>query len=136
MLAHDIITTLSVFVPVPIATGWAWGKCEEQFPDVEEALTDMAELPRVLRSYGRAVAQVVKPKLGGFFNVTAFDVVTRTAIGRDQWAWDPEFRVFRPHGEPWVPLMARARLLVVQTAPLTLIPISQPGPHMPLRVAA
>ncbi|QDH92145.1 hypothetical protein PP629_gp40 [Streptomyces phage Dubu] len=136
MVAHDIIVSLSVFVPVPIATGWAWGKCEDQFPAVEEALADMAELPRLLRSYGRAVSQVIRPKLGGRFNVTAFDVVTGSAIGRDQWAWDAEFKVFRAHGEPWAPLMKRARLMVVQTTPLALIPTPQPGPYMPLRVAA
>lgn len=138
MLALGLLTTLSVFVPVPIATGWAWGKCEDDaFPDVEEELEDLAELPRVLRSYGRAVARVIRPKLGAKFNVTAFDAAG-AACGRDQWAWDAEIKAFRPHGEPMVPTLARTRLLVVRRTAVKLVPLpADPDTlHPKLRAAA
>ncbi|WP_223772975.1 hypothetical protein [Streptomyces sp. 135] len=127
MMTPETLVNLAVFVPVPIVNGWTWGRCEEQFPDAQERIADMAELPRVLRSYGRAVARIVKPVLGFSFNVTAFDSLSGAACGRDQWVWDSEFRVYRPDGDPLVPQMTRARLLVVRRRPAEREPVSEPA---------
>jgi hypothetical protein len=135
MVVHHLVMSLCVFVPVPIAHGWAWGAAsEEMFPPAEEALQDLAELPRVLRSYGKAVAQVIRPRNGDRFNVTAFHTTSGQPEGRDQWVWDADFRVFRPHGTPWVPRLMRDRLLTVQRPPVELVPVPQPSPRERLRM--
>ncbi|MFE4719137.1 hypothetical protein ACFRLW_22355 [Streptomyces sp. NPDC056728] len=104
------------------------------FPPAVEALQDLAELPRVLRSYGKAVSQIIRPRNGDRFNVTAFEATTGQAQGRDQWVWDTEFRVFRPDGTPWVPGLMRDRLLTVQRTPAQLVPVPQPSEADVLRV--
>jgi hypothetical protein len=121
-----MIMSLVVFVPVTITHGWAWGRADSQFPTSEEPIEDLAELPRLLRSYGRAVSRVIKTRDGDRFNVTAFGGHTGKAYGRDQWQWDSEIRLFRPHGDPWVPLLGRARLLTVQARPASLQPVPAP----------
>lgn len=127
MNAPTMIMSLVVFVPVTITHGWAWGRAEEQFPATEEGLEDLAELPRVLRSYGRAVSRVIKTQVADRFNVTAFGARTGKAYGRDQWQWDPEIRLFRAHGEPWVPLLGRTQLLAIQSRPASLQPVPAPA---------
>jgi hypothetical protein len=135
VIVHHLVMSLCVFVPVPITHGWAWGAAsEEMFPPAEEVLQDLAELPRVLRSYGKAVAQIIRPRNGDRFNVTAFDSTTGQAQGRDCWVWDSEFRVFRPDGTPWVPCLTRDRLLTVQRTPVQLVPVPQPDQAATLRV--
>lgn len=135
MVVHHLVMSLCIFVPVPIAHGWAWGAAsEEMFPPSVEALQDLAELPRVLRSYGKAVAQIIRPRHGDRFNVTAFEATTGQAEGRDQWVWDADFRVFRPDGTPLVPRLMRDRLLTVQRTPVKLVPVPQPDQAAVLRV--
>jgi hypothetical protein len=127
-MVHHLVMSLCVFVPMPIAHGWAWGAAsEELFPPAEETLQDLAELPRALRSYGKAVAQIIRPRNGDRFNVTAFNTTTGQAEGRDQWVWDTEFRAFRPEGTPLVPGLLRSRLLTVQRRPVKLAPVPQPS---------
>jgi hypothetical protein len=135
MIVHHLVMSLCVFVPVPIPHGWAWGAAsEEMFPPAQEALEDLAELPRVLRSYSKAVAQIIRPRNGDRFNVTAFESTTGQPQGRDQWVWDSDFHVFRPHGTPWVPGLMRDRLLTVHRTPAHMVPVPQPDQAAVLRV--
>lgn len=101
---HDVFTlNIRVFVPAPIPNGWAWAPWADQDPVGREELTSLAQLPRVLRTFARAVSLMILPRDADRFNVTAFGATSGAVYGRDQWFWDPEFRVFRPHGEPFAP---------------------------------
>lgn len=95
--------TFRAFVPVTIRYGWAWEPWTGQDPVGTERLADLSELPRLLRTYGRALSVHIRPEVGNCFNVTAYGAKSNRVYGRDQWLWDTEFRVFRAHGWPWVP---------------------------------
>lgn len=100
-----MITALLVYIPVPIPNGWAWGRASVRFPATQERISDLAELPRVVRTYGRAVALTLREKEARQFNVTAYDSMTGAVLGRDQWLWCSDTWCFQPHGIPWVPLL-------------------------------
>lgn len=119
MTASPLLSiSLHVLIPLAIPNGWTWGPWAHTDPAGIERLTDLAELPRLLRSYARAAAEVLRFKDADSFNVTAFGARSGTVLGRDQWAWDAEFRVYRAHGEPWVPALVTERLCVTQEIPV------------------
>ena len=114
--------TFRAFTPQLIRHGWAWGAWTVQDPIAVESLTDLTELPRLLRSYSRAVAPMIRLTVGDRFNVTAFGTRSGRAYGRDQWIWDPELLIFRAHGQPFVPGMKEARQIQIQRA-TPLLPV-------------
>lgn len=128
--------SLRVFTPLAIPNGWAWTPWAGPDPAAVESLEDLTELPRLLRSYGGATAQVLRFKDADHFQVTAFGARSGSVYGRDEWLWDAHCHAYRPHGEPWVPRMTRARLLTVQAAPTGLLPIAPPRPAAPFHVVA
>lgn len=93
----------------------------------------MTEVPRILRTYGRAVALILRRPDGDRFNVTAFGTKSGSAYGRDEWIWDPQCKAFRPHGDPLVPRLHRYRLMALQKPVESLLP---PVPVHEIRTAA
>lgn len=118
--------TLRIFVPAPIENGWTWTAWAGPDPVGTEELTSLAQLPRVLRTFGRAASLLILPRDAECFNVTAFGATSGACYGRDQWFWDEEVRIFRPHGEPWAPRESSA------TQELSLASVSLALPGQPL----
>lgn len=138
--------TLRAFIPAPISNGWAWAPWTCQDPAGEEVAQDITELPHIIRTYARAVSVMIGVREASRFNVTAYGARSGRAYGRDQWLYDPHCRVFRPHGDPWVPLLdqikteAGSQPRVVTMLPEAPVHELRPGPLtsnvVPLRRAA
>lgn len=115
--------TLRIFVPAPMENGWSWTPWAGPDPVGTEELTSLTQLPRVLRTFGRAASLLILPKDADRFNVTAFGATSGVAYGRDQWFWDEGVRIFRPHGDPWAPRESSA----TQELNLAAIEVELPG---------
>jgi len=135
-----------VFIPAPIRHGWAWSPWAHQDPAGQETAQDITELPRIIRSYARAVSLLIRVSEASRFNVTAYGARSGRVYGRDQWLYDQHCRVFRPHGDPWVPILdqiksvANSQPRIVPLLPETATHDIQAGPLtsniVPFRPAA
>ncbi|WP_159391148.1 hypothetical protein [Streptomyces viridochromogenes] len=96
--------TLRAFIPCVTSYGWTWGEWRGETPLAVEVLAELAELPRVLRSYSTTVATMLRmADSGDRFNITAYGTRSGRVYGRDQWLFDAVYGTYRPHGDPWVP---------------------------------
>ena len=133
-----------VFVPAPMRNGWSWALWSGADPAGTELVRDIAELPRILRTYGRAAAQVLTLRDGRRFNVTAYGASSGAPYGRDAWLYDPQCGTFRPHGDPWVPLLQVQCRVIAQPpvrsnlpeAPIHDLHVNAPDNVIPLYPAA
>lgn len=124
--APTLLVSLHVFVPTAIRHGWAWAAWAYADPAAIERLTDLAELPLLLRTYAVAASRVLRFKDAERFNVTAFGGRSGAVLGRDQWLWNVDLSAYRAHGEPWVPLLSKDRLVVTQPLPVLQLPLAAP----------
>jgi hypothetical protein len=103
-LVDGVVPTIELLVSVPGrlrgGNGWAWVPAA-RFGAVSEYVYSSAELCSAMRGYGRTVASMLMSSGTDGFTVTGRLVLQGNVVGRDQWNWDPELRMFRPHGEPW-----------------------------------
>lgn len=103
-LIDGVVPTIELLVSVPGqlrgGNGWAWVPAA-RFGVVPEYVYSSAELCSAMRGYGRTVASMLMSSGTDGFTVTGRLVLQGNVVGRDQWNWDPELRMFRPHGEPW-----------------------------------
>lgn len=123
--APVFFVSLRVFVPKSISNGWAWTAWTNTDPAGIERLRELEELPRLIRSYARATAEVLRFKDAERFNVTAFGGRSGAVLGQDVWTWNVELGAYRPHGEVWVPGLATSRLVVTQPLPVLRFPLAQ-----------
>ncbi|WP_432118514.1 hypothetical protein [Streptomyces sp. bgisy032] len=128
--------TLCAFVPSATSFGWVWALWKGDNPLATEQLKSLAELPNVLRTYTTMVGAILRLKdAGDRFNVTAYDAESGSVYGRDQWLWDPYGGLYRPHGNPWVP-MEEARQDLSQRAPMLPLVTPLPDPSRSAQLAA
>ncbi|MFE9381742.1 hypothetical protein ACFYMO_00675 [Streptomyces sp. NPDC007025] len=134
MAVPVLFVSLRVFVPASIPNGWAWGPWTHPDPAGIERLAELAELPRVLRSYAKAAAVLLRRKDADRFNVTAFGGRSGAVLGRDLWLWSTDADAYRAFEEPWVPGLSEDRLVTSQPVP-AVGPLAPDG-HTHLRAVA
>lgn len=98
-MEHTVHTVeLKISIPVPLgAGGWAWGDAETL---TREFIYSRAEMCKAIRTYGRYVAQTLRPAAAPRFSLIAYACVGGALLCRDDWAWDGAARAYAPHGEP------------------------------------
>jgi hypothetical protein len=102
--------TLRAYIPCVTSFGWTWGEWRNESPLAVEHLSNLNELPRVLRSYATTVSTILRmADHGDRFNITAFGTQSGRVYGRDQWLFDGLRGTYMPHGDPWVPRRFRDR---------------------------
>lgn len=108
------VPTVNLLMAVPVAlgeSGWSWG----EFPRFAGVLAreyaySAAECAALVKTYGAAVARLIKPSEAERFCLVARGVTTGAVLRRAEWVWNPYARGFVPDGDPWCGWKAAARV--------------------------
>ncbi|MGW6754563.1 hypothetical protein [Streptomyces sp. NPDC055006] len=107
------VPTVNLLMAVPVALGnggWSWGEFP-RFPGVlaREYAYSAAECAALVKSYGAAVARMLKPSEAERFCLVLRGTTTGAVVHRAEWAWNFYARAFVPDGESWCGWKAAAR---------------------------
>jgi hypothetical protein len=107
------VPTVNLLMAVPVAlgeSGWSWGELP-RFAGVlaREYAYSAAECAALVKTYGAALARMIKPSEAERFCLVVRGKTTGLVLQRAEWVWNPYARGFVPDGEPWCGWKTAAR---------------------------